>query len=118
MKIKTALLDQRIVAGLGNIYADEVLFASSILPERLCCGLTQKEAAVLCEKIKLILTDAIAHKGTSFRDYIDGEGKKGGHQEFLQVYQREDLPCYVCGTAIRRVKIAGRSSHFCPHCQK
>lgn len=118
VKIKAALLDQTIVAGLGNIYADEVLFAAKILPTRVCSTLSKKEIERLCQCIKKILTEAVLHKGTTFRDYVDGEGKKGSHQEFLQVYQREGEPCYVCGTSIQRIKIAGRSSHFCPHCQK
>lgn len=118
MKIKAALLDQEIVAGLGNIYGDEALFAAGILPERCSCDLSFREVTVLCEKIKEIIAEAILHKGTSFRDYVDGEGKKGGHQEFLKVYQRENQPCFVCGEPICRVKIAGRSSHFCSRCQK
>lgn len=118
VKIKGALLDQTIVAGLGNIYADEVLFAAKILPTRSCSTLSQKEVQRLCQCIKKILAEAVLHKGTTFRDYVDGEGKKGSHQEFLRVYQREGEPCQVCGRTIQRVKIAGRSSHFCPHCQK
>lgn len=118
VKIKAALLDQEIVAGLGNIYADEVLFVAKVLPTRLCCSLSRREVDCLCQCIKNILAEAVLHKGTTFRDYVDGEGKKGSHQDFLQVYQREGVPCSRCGTIIQRVKIAGRSSHFCPHCQK
>ena len=118
MKIKGALLDQEIVAGLGNIYADEVLFVAGILPTRICSSLSRKEVERLCRCIKSILAEAVLHKGTSFRDYVDGEGNKGGHQAFLQVYQRDGEPCYVCGRTIQRIKIAGRSSHYCSHCQK
>ena len=118
VRVKAALLDQGIVVGLGNIYADEVLFAAGVLPMRVCSTLSKAEVKRLCQCIKKILAEAVLHKGTTFRDYVDGEGKKGGHQDFLQVYQREDAPCYVCGRSIQRVKIAGRSSHFCSHCQK
>ncbi len=118
MKIKIFILDQTIIAGLGNIYADEVLFASGIHPERRCEDISQKELAALCCAMQNILKEAITHRGTSFRDYVDGNRAKGEHQDFLKVYQRRDQPCLTCGKPIKCIKVGGRSSFYCPHCQK
>jgi len=117
-KIKQVLLDQDVVAGLGNIYADEVLFEAGILPDRRANTLIEDEINRLYQSIVQIIKEAISHRGTSFRDYVDGDGEKGGHQEYLQVYRRTDQPCSRCQCHIKREKIAGRSSHFCPGCQK
>ena len=117
-KIKQVLLDQDVVAGLGNIYADEVLFDSGILPDRRANTLTEDEINKLYQSIVQVIKEAISHRGTSFRDYVDGDGEKGGHQDYLQVYRRTDQPCSRCQCHIKREKIAGRSSHFCPGCQK
>ncbi|MBS3971348.1 MAG: DNA-formamidopyrimidine glycosylase [Clostridia bacterium] len=116
-KIKQVLLDQDVVAGLGNIYADEVLFESGILPDRRANTLTEDEINRLYHSIVKIVKEAICHRGTSFRDYVDGEGEKGDHQKYLKVYQRTDQPCNRCQCHIKKEKIAGRSSHFCPGCQ-
>ena len=116
-KIKQVLLDQDVVAGLGNIYADEVLFDAGILPDRKANTLTEDEINRLYQSIVKIIKEAICHRGTSFRDYVDGEGEKGNHQNYLKVYQKTNQPCSRCQCSIKREKIAGRSSHFCLGCQ-
>ena len=117
-KIKQVLLDQDVVAGLGNIYADEVLFEAGILPDRKANTLTEDEISKLYQSIVKVIKEAICHRGTSFRDYVDGEGEKGDHQNHLKVYQRTNQPCNRCQCHIKREKIAGRSSHFCLGCQR
>jgi formamidopyrimidine-DNA glycosylase len=116
--IKTALLDQTIIAGLGNIYADEVLFQTGIHPLSLAGSVTDKEAANLVVAIEKTLRKAIKHGGTTLRDYANSEGVNGNYQHQSWVYGREDEPCRVCGTEIERMKLAGRSAHFCGQCQK
>ncbi|MCL2337442.1 MAG: bifunctional DNA-formamidopyrimidine glycosylase/DNA-(apurinic or apyrimidinic site) lyase [Firmicutes bacterium] len=118
VRLKSLLLDQTFIAGLGNIYADEALHRSHLHPERIARTLTTREIATLYHSIVEVLQEAIANRGTSVRDYVDGDGHKGGFQELLRVYNREGQPCYYCGAAIIRVKIGGRSSYFCPACQK
>jgi len=117
-KIKSILLDQTVIAGIGNIYADEILFAAAIHPERSAAILTEEELNNLHNAILSRLEDGIRHRGTSFRDYVDGEGRQGEFQTLLQVYGREGLPCFHCGSLICRRIIGGRSSSFCPGCQK
>ncbi|MBO8138279.1 MAG: DNA-formamidopyrimidine glycosylase [Desulfotomaculum sp.] len=116
-KIKALLLDQTFVAGLGNIYADEALHLAKIHPERTAQGLTGSEAAGLHHAIIKVLEQGIKNRGTSFSDYVDGEGNIGTNQYQLKAYQREGEPCSNCGTIIERKKVAGRSSFFCPQCQ-
>jgi formamidopyrimidine-DNA glycosylase len=116
-KIKQVLLDQDVVAGLGNIYADEVLFEAGILPDRSAKSLSDDELRELHISIRKVIKEAICHRGTSFRDYVDGEGEKGEHQNHLKVYQKTNKPCSRCQCIIKKEKIAGRSSHFCPGCQ-
>ena len=115
--IKSVLLDQRRVAGLGNIYADESLHRAGILPNRPAGSLSKIEIDRLCSSIKEVIQEGIAHRGTTFRDYVDGDGRKGGFQELLRVYGREGQPCGICGEPIHRIKLSGRSSFYCPHCQ-
>ena len=117
-KIKALLLNQSFIAGLGNIYADEALYLAKIHPERLAGELTSSEISKLYRAIIEVLQQGIANRGTSFRDYVDGEGKTGSNQNMLQAYNREGKPCYRCGAVISRKKVAGRSSYFCPQCQK
>ncbi len=117
-KIKAFLLNQRFIAGLGNIYADEALYSAKIHPERSADELTSLEINRLYHAIIEVLQQGIANRGTSFRDYVDGEGKTGSNQNMLQAYNREGQPCHRCGAVISRKKVAGRSSYFCPHCQK
>ncbi len=116
--VKSLLLDQRVVAGLGNIYADESLFRAGIVPMRPAESLNKAELSRLHAAIREVLEDALSHRGTSFSDYLDAKGKKGEFQDFLRVYQREGAPCRVCGSMILREKIGGRSSFYCPHCQE
>lgn len=115
--IKTALLDQRLVAGIGNIYADEALFHARIHPLRQAGTLRPKELEALANSIKNVLNNAIEKRGTTLRDYRDSEGLNGNYQLSSLVYGRFGEDCRICGSAIQRQKIGGRSSHFCLRCQ-
>lgn len=115
--VKAFLLDQTKIAGIGNIYADEALFRANIYPLQRAKDCSMDEVARLCEGIQQVLNEAIEDGGTTFRDYVNGEGEKGNHQEHLYVYQREGQPCLACGTTIQKTTLIGRSTHFCPHCQ-
>ena len=117
-KIKSLLLNQTLVAGLGNIYVDEALYLAQIHPERLGCDLTAPEVNNLYHAIITVLEQGIQNGGTSISDYVDAEGNAGNNQNMLQAYQRQNKPCYRCDEIITRIKVAGRSSHFCPRCQK
>lgn len=116
--IKNALLDQRLVAGIGNIYADEALFVSGIRPQRRCDRLTQKQIARLHAAIIEVLKTSIASGGTTFSDFRDVHGTNGNYGGIAWVYGREDDPCRRCGAEIIRMSLAGRSAHYCPQCQK
>lgn len=115
--LKAILLDQRVVAGVGNIYADESCFRSGLHPRRRGCTLTRAEADRLREAIELVLTSAIERRGSTIRDYIGGSGLRGGFQDEFRVYGRATEPCHVCRAAISCIRLAGRSTHFCPNCQ-
>ena len=115
--IKAVLLDQTVVAGLGNIYVDEVLFAAKLNPMRLTGNLTESEIAVLAEVMPQILAYAIEKRGTTFRDYVDGNNQSGTYQDFLKVFHKEGEKCSVCGTVILKTKVGGRSTFYCPNCQ-
>lgn len=117
-KIKGLLLDQTFVAGLGNIYVDESLHRAHIHPERTAADLSMDEISALYHSIIAVLKQGIKNRGTSFSDYVDGEGKKGSNQNELTAYQREGEPCLYCGNIILRKKVVGRSSYYCPHCQR
>jgi formamidopyrimidine-DNA glycosylase len=116
--IKALLLNQAFVRGLGNIYADEALFRARIHPLAVAGRLRRARARRLYEGIAAVLTEAIAAGGSSISDYVDAQGRKGFFQFSHRVYQRTGEPCTVCGTGIRRLVVAQRSSHFCPRCQK
>lgn len=116
--IKMFLLDQRFIAGLGNIYVCEALFLAEIHPERCCDRVKNEEAVKLAAAVRRVLRAAIQHKGTSFSDYRDAGGRRGDNQRFLKVFQREGEPCSRCGTPIRRISQSGRSSFYCPSCQR
>lgn len=117
--LKALLLNQKLIAGLGNIYADESAFAAGVRPDRQINTLSESETRLLYESIKTIIAKAIDLKGTTFRNYTDSEGKKGGYAAHLQVYGRAGETCLRCGQAkIEKIKLAGRGTHFCPHCQK
>lgn len=115
--IKSVILDQRRIGGLGNIYADESLYRARIFPGRPAGSLTPKEIHRLHASIQAVIQEGIAYRGTTFRDYVDGDGRVGGFQERLQVYGREGQACLACGESIHRIRIAGRSSSYCPNCQ-
>lgn len=117
-EIKRLLLDQRKIAGIGNIYANEALFASTIHPQRPASSLSQAEARRLFTQIKKILECAIAAQGTSVRTYRVLTGEPGSFQNFLRVYDREGEPCVRCRTPIVRIEQGGRGTYFCPRCQK
>jgi formamidopyrimidine-DNA glycosylase len=116
--IKSALLNQKLLSGVGNIYADESLFRSSIRPRRRASSLSSKELEQLWRAVREVLEEAIALGGSSVSDYVNADGAEGFFQLQHRVYGRRGEPCLVCQTPIRRVVIAGRSSHYCPHCQK
>jgi formamidopyrimidine-DNA glycosylase len=116
--IKSALLNQKLLRGVGNIYADESLFRAGVRPRRRAASLTRKELALLYPAVQEVLKEAIALGGSSVSDYLDADGEEGFFQLQHRVYGREGEPCLVCKTPIKRVVIAGRSSHYCPNCQK
>lgn len=116
--IKTALLDQQIIAGLGNIYADEALFVAGIHPTTLCCDLTSDACQRLPQAIEKILQKAIDAGGTTFSSFLNTEGVNGNYSGVAWVYGRTGEPCRCCQTPIERLKLTGRSCHFCPQCQK
>lgn len=117
-RIKSLLLEQTFVAGLGNIYADEALYKARLHPERLASSLSPREVANLYQAIVDVLQAGIENRGTSMRDYVDGDGRTGNFQKLLQVYSRQGECCRHCGCTIERIKVGGRSSYHCPECQK
>jgi len=116
--VKAALLDQRAMAGIGNIYADEALFLAGISPKRAANSISKQRVGRLHRAIRETLEVALGDRGSSFRDYLDPSGREGGHHLKVKVFRRTSLPCYACGTPIKRVRLGGRSTHFCPKCQK
>jgi len=116
--IKSALLNQKLLRGVGNIYADESLFRAGIRPRRRASSITRDQFAKLLTSIKQVLREAIAKGGSSVSDYVDADGEPGFFQLQHRVYGRESKPCLTCKTPIKRIVIAGRSSHYCPTCQK
>jgi formamidopyrimidine-DNA glycosylase len=116
--IKAALLNQSLLHGVGNIYADESLFRAGIRPKRQAARLTRAELARLRESLIVVLGHAIELGGSSVSDYVDADGVRGFFQLEHRVYMRAGQPCLVCGTAIKRIVIGGRSTHFCPVCQR
>ncbi len=117
-KIKPLLLNQRFIAGIGNIYADEAMFAARIHPERRADTLTAEEIECLYGAIRQVLAQGIRNRGTTFSDYLDAEGREGENQEYLRVFRRTGQPCPRCGTPIERTVVGGRGTYFCPRCQK
>ena len=115
--IKNALLDQTVIAGLGNIYVDESLFAAGIHPLTPANTLNADQIARLNRSIKTTLRRALRHRGSTLRDYRDADGAPGGFQKLHRVYARESRPCRTCRTPIKRIVLGGRSTHFCPNCQ-
>jgi formamidopyrimidine-DNA glycosylase len=116
--IKAALLNQKLLQGVGNIYADESLFRASIRPRRMAARLKRVELERLYASIGTVLREAISLGGSSVSDYVDADGKQGFFQLEHRVYLRTGKPCLTCGTPVKRMIIAGRGTHFCPNCQR
>jgi len=116
-RIKAVLLDQSVVAGLGNIYVDETLFKANVHPMRRAHTLSQEEVAALRQYAIETLQEAIKQGGTTIRSYIDGHGDMGMFQQELYVYGQENEPCKTCGDKIEKIKVSGRGTHICPSCQ-
>lgn len=116
--IKAALLNQEVIAGIGNIYADEACFRAGIRPTRRLGTLTEKDRFRLMKHAKELLEEAVNQRGTSANDYVDTEGKKGGFLALLRVYGREGEPCVKCKTPIKKMVLSQRGTHFCPKCQR
>lgn len=115
--IKAALLDQTVVAGVGNIYADESLWGAKIHPQRLVGTITSDEFHRLYTELRMVMNMAIEKGGSTDRNYVNAEGRKGSYMDFARVFRREGKPCPRCGTTIIKFKAAGRGTHICPHCQ-
>jgi formamidopyrimidine-DNA glycosylase len=118
MPIKSALLDQRVIAGIGNIYACEALFRAGVSPKRAAATIPGKRAALLVAEIRAVLNEAIKAGGSSLRDYARANGALGEFQHHFAVYDREGASCPRCQSVIRRVVQSGRSTFYCPHCQR
>jgi formamidopyrimidine-DNA glycosylase len=116
--IKALLLNQSCIAGIGNIYADEILFEAGILPTRPAGSLTAEETKALYRSIRKILKKAVEKRGTSFSDYVDASGKEGNYQKSLKIYGRKGKPCIGCAGTVQRAVVAGRGTNYCPACQK
>lgn len=116
--IKAALLDQTFIAGLGNIYVDEALFVAGVRPTRRTDKLTRTEVTTLVLASRDILNHSISVGGTTFQHFVDTGGRNGNYTDFLKVFGKQKTPCPVCGTIIEKTKVAGRGTHYCPHCQK
>jgi formamidopyrimidine-DNA glycosylase len=117
-RIKALLLDQSVFRGIGNIYADETLWQARIHPARLAAGLNAAQLAGLRKAIRRVLQQAIEDRGSSISNFVDAEGQPGEYQQRHRAYGREGKPCFRCGAKIRRAIVAGRSSYFCPRCQR
>jgi formamidopyrimidine-DNA glycosylase len=117
-KVKPLLLNQAFIAGLGNIYVDEILFASGIHPLAMASRLNAARAAKLHQAMVDILTLAIEHRGSSISDYVDAAGNKGNFQMLHRVYGRDGDACQVCGAPIKKAVVASRGTHYCPVCQR
>jgi len=116
--IKAALLDQTVVAGIGNIYADESLWAAKIHPATLIGDVSKAKLVLLHDALLKVLRLSIAKGGSTDRNYVSAEGKKGSYLTFAQVFRRQGQPCLRCGTTIEKIRVAGRGTHICPRCQK
>lgn len=116
--VKAVLLDQRRIAGIGNIYADEALFAARIRPDSPAGALSPAAVKRLFEASRAVLERGIENRGASFSDYVDGQGNPGRQHMYVQVFRRTGKPCYTCGGPIERMIVGGRSTHYCPRCQR
>ena len=118
LRVKSALLDQGVVAGIGNIYADEVLWTAGIHPERRCRTLRRPDVADLSDAVVSVLRQGVARGGSTLRDYVDTRGGRGGYLEVAAVYGRGGRPCRRCGAEVVRITVVGRGTHVCPGCQR
>ena len=116
--IKAVLLDQTVLAGVGNIYADESLWGAKIHPLTTVCDIPKNKLKTLHQEIQFVLNLAILKGGSTDKNYVDAEGKKGSYMDFARVFRREGLSCPRCGTIILKIRAAGRGTHLCPKCQK
>lgn len=116
--VKAVLLDQRRMAGLGNIYVDEALFQARIRPDTPAGELSSAAVKRLHQAVRDVLERGIEYRGASFRDYVDGQGNQGQQHMYVQVFRRDGKPCYTCGTIIQKTVVGGRGTHFCPRCQR
>lgn len=117
-RIKPLLMNQEFIAGIGNVYADEILFFAGVKPERDISELKEAEVKKIYEGIQVILPAAVVKRGSSVDDYVDVYGRQGDYVPYLRAYGRTSKPCFKCGTPIRRIKLGGRSAHYCPKCQR
>lgn len=115
--IKAALLDQSVIAGVGNIYADESLWGAKIHPTRLVSSLSEAEMTLLYHELREVMNLAVEKGGSSNHTYVNAEGKKGSYMDFARVFRRENLACPRCGATIEKTRVAGRGTHTCPVCQ-
>ena len=116
--VKDVLMDQRVVAGIGNIYSNEILFAAGVRPRRRLSRLSRRDCAGVVEATRRILHEAIEHGGSSVSDFLDGIGRRGGYQWRRRVYDRAGEACLYCSATIKRVLVGGRSAFYCPSCQR
>lgn len=115
--IKAALLDQTVVAGVGNIYADEALWGAKVHPQRVVSSLSPEDFQRIYHELRSVMTLAIEKGGSSDRNYVNAEGKRGSYLDFARAFRREGLPCPRCETPIEKLRVAGRGTHICPYCQ-
>jgi formamidopyrimidine-DNA glycosylase len=115
--IKAALLDQTVVAGVGNIYADEALWGAKVHPKRLVQSISAQDFEAIYNELRAVMTLSIEKGGSSNHTYVNAEGKRGSYMDFARVFRREGLLCPRCGTTIEKLRVAGRGTHICPHCQ-
>lgn len=116
--IKAALLDQTVIAGVGNIYADESLWAAKIHPATLVQSISRQKLLALFRELQAVLQLSIEKGGSTDKNYVNAEGKKGSYMSFARVFRREGKPCSRCGTLIEKIRVAGRGTHICPKCQR
>ncbi len=116
--IKAVLLDQSFVAGLGNIYVDEALFRAGVRPTRRANTLTKREALLLCKEAGAVMKESIAVGGTTFQHFKDTKGNKGNFTNQLRVFGKQNTACVRCGAMVKKIRVAGRGTHYCPQCQK
>lgn len=115
--IKVALLDQSVIAGVGNIYADESLWGAKLHPQSQVKSISKKKLHELYDEIRTVMTLSISKGGSTDKNYVNAEGKKGSYIDFARVFRREGTPCERCGTIIQKIRVAGRGTHICPSCQ-